>query len=370
MEREAEAMVDRHSLIARFAITLCVAMLSACREDKSTGEEFPPMANDNPPGASVDAKATAAALGRGVNFDRMFEWTTVGMNLPIADQLIAKARGAGFTSLRLPIRWSNYAQATAPYTIDPIFFAQVEGVVDEALAAGLYVIVNMHHHRQLDGDALDRGEIAVDEAVLHVRFLTMWKQIAKRFRYKSDRLLFEIYNEPHGQLTDMRWNDLIARATNTIRQTNPNRIVVIGSTVWNTAGALAHLRLPNDPNLIVTIHNYEPFLFTHQGAEWMSPPFPTGVTCCSVEQQAQIVAPLDVAKSWSDTNRYPILLGEFGAYETGAMESRVNFTRYMRDAAEARGMSWTYWEFSTGFGVYDIPTDTWRTDLLNALLGN
>jgi hypothetical protein len=42
----------------------------------------------------------------------------------------------------------------------------------------------------------------------------------------------------------------------------------------------------------------------------------------------------------------------------------------MRDAAEARGMSWTYWEFSTGVGVHDIPTDTWRTDLLNALLGN
>jgi endoglucanase len=198
----------------------------------------------------------------------------------------------------------------------------------------------------------------------------MWKQIAHRFKHKSDHLLFELYNEPHGRLTDAKWNDLIARALNTVRQTNPIRIVVIGSTVWNTAGALTGLRLPNDANLIVTIHNYEPFSFTHQGAAWISPVFPTGVTCCSTAQKTQITDPLDFAKSWSDTNGYPIFLGEFGAYQEGAMQSRVNFTRYMRDQAEARGMSWTYWEMASGFGVYDRSTDSWHTDLLNALTGN
>ena len=36
---------------------------------------------------------------------------------------------------------------------------------------------------------------------------------------------------------------------------------------------MAGLELPadsnQDPNLIVTIHNYEPFHFTHQGAGWV-----------------------------------------------------------------------------------------------------
>lgn len=168
----------------------------------------------------------------------------------------------------------------------------------------------------------------------------------------------------------MKWNDLIARAMNTIQQTNPNRIMVIGSTVWNRGGALMELRLPNDANLIVTLHNYEPFYFTHQGAYWLSPPFPTGVTCCSAEQQAQITAPLNVAESWSNENRYPIFIGEFGAYREGAMESRVNYARYMRDQAEARGMSWAYWEMASGFGVYNKDTQNWYADLLNALTGS
>jgi len=364
-------MSVRYTDLFRFAIAISLALLlSACPKDQIGLEDFPPMANDNPPGASPDALATASALGRGVNFDRMFEWTTVGEDFAGVDELIAKAQEGGFTSIRLPIRWSSHAEAAAPFTIDPLFFTQVESAVDRALAAGFYVVMNMHHHRQLDGDPLDGGEYAVAEGVVDVRFLSMWQQIARRYRNKSDRLVFELYNEPHGRLTDMKWNELIARALNTVRKSNPQRVVMIGSTWWNTAGTLAELRLPNDANLIVTIHNYEPFNFTHQGAAWISPPFPTGITCCSPEQQAQIVAPLDVAKSWSDANRYPIFVGEFGAYSTAAMESRVDFTRYARDQMEARGMTWAYWEMASGFGVYDNATHTWNVDLLNALTGN
>jgi endoglucanase len=36
---------------------------------------------------------------------------------------------------------------------------------------------------------------------------------------------------------------------------------------------------------------------------------------------------------------------------------------------EARGMSWTYWEFAAGFGVYDPQTLTFRQRLLDSLLG-
>jgi endoglucanase len=77
-----------------------------------------------------------------------------------------------------------------------------------------------------------------------------------------------------------------------------------------------------------------------------------------------------MAKAWSDARRYPIFLGEFGAYSKADMTSRVNFTRLVRDQAEARSISWSYWELAHGFGIYDPVAHLWRTPLKDALLGN
>jgi endoglucanase len=67
---------------------------------------------------------------------------------------------------------------------------------------------------------------------------------------------------------------------------------------------------------------------------------------------------------------YPIFLGEFGAYSKADMPSRVTFTRLMRDQAEARGFSWSYWELAAGFGAYDPVAHAWRAPLKDALLGH
>jgi endoglucanase len=364
----------------RALLPALLAVVSACGAftpvaatspgDGPSIEAFPPMPNDHPPGASRTALDTAGALGRGVNFGNMLEAPNEGdWGLTVRDEFIDVTARAGFAAVRLPVRWSSHAAVAAPFAIDPQFFDRVESVLNKLLAKGLYVVLDMHHYLQFDGDPLDEEEPAVDRAVVDVRFLSLWQQIAARFRGKSDHLLFELYNEPHGRLTPAMWNVLAAKALNVVRRSNPNRIVVIGPTDWNAAGALPSMRLPNDANVIVTVHNYEPFEFTHQGADWVSPVLPTGVRCCDAAQQAAAIAPLTMAKAWSDANRYPIFLGEFGAYSKGDMRSRVAFTRLVRDQAEARGMSWSYWELASGFGAYDPVAHAWRAPLRDALLG-
>ena len=331
---------------------------------------FPPVASGAPPGASANAIATAASIGRGVNFGNMLEAPTEGAwGLSVTDDFIAKAAAAGFTSVRLPVRWSNHAAVDPPYTIDPKFLTHVDSIVDKLLAKGIVVVLNMHHYRQLDGDRLDQGELAVDARAVDVRFLMLWEQIATRFQGKDARLIFEPYNEPHGRLTGEPWNVLVARALGVIRKTNPTRVVVIGPTSWNSASDLRLLKLPNDANLIATIHDYDPFTFTHQGAEWVTPTLPTGVTCCSTAQVAALTAPLDIARDWAAARHYPMYVGEFGSYNKADLASRINFDRTIRAAMESRGMSWTYWEFAAGFGVYDPATLTFRQSLLDSLLG-
>ncbi|NUQ20926.1 MAG: glycoside hydrolase family 5 protein [Gemmatimonadaceae bacterium] len=331
---------------------------------------YPPLPNDAPPGASSAALAAAASIGRGVNFGNMLEAPTEGAwGIRVTDEFIDEAAAAGFASVRLPVRWSNHASVDPPYTIDPAFLAHVDSIVDKLLAKNLVVVLNMHHYRQLDGDRLDAGEAAVDARAVDVRFVMLWQQIAARFAGKSARLLFEPYNEPHGRLNGEPWNVLVARTLGVIRKTNPTRVVVIGPTSWNSASDLALLKMPNDANLVATIHDYNPFTFTHQGAEWVNPVLPTGVTCCSAAQVAEMTQPLDAAKRWSDAHHYPVYVGEFGAYSKADEASRVTFDRTMRAAMESRGMTWTYWEFAAGFGVYDPAAHAFRQNLLDSLLG-
>ena len=65
----------------------------------------------------------------------------------------------------------------------------------------------------------------------------------------------------------------------------------------------------------------------------------------------------------------PLNLGEFGVYSTADMESRARWTGFVRKEAERIGISFTYWEFCSSFGIYDPIKNTFRNELVEALLG-
>jgi len=71
---------------------------------------------------------------------------------------------------------------------------------------------------------------------------------------------------------------------------------------------------------------------------------------------------------WAQRHKVRILLGEFGAYSKADMDSRVRWTEFVRSEAERHGFAWAYWEFASGFGVYDPDAKVWREDLLEALI--
>jgi len=332
--------------------------------------DFPPMPTGPAPGASAAARAAAASFGRGINFGNMLDAPREGdWGLRVEDRFIALVGESGFCgSVRLPVRWSNHAAADAAAAIEPAFMARVEGVVSRLLARGVNVVLNMHHYRQLDGDKPDPGERPVEPAVVQVRLLSMWRQIAERFAGQGPRLVFEIYNEPHGTL-EPHWNDLFSRALRVVRASNPTRPVVVGPTHWNAAIHLPRLVLPSDPGLILTVHHYEPFDFTHQGAEWVEPRRPLGLGCCDAAQVQAIDSPLTLAAEDAKRRGYPMFVGEFGAYGQAPAAARLRYLRLVRDAMERRGLPWFYWELAAGFGVYDPMAGRFREPELQALFG-
>jgi endoglucanase len=331
---------------------------------------YPPSDAGPAPGASAEATARAASLGRGVNFGNMLEAPREGdWGLRVEDAFIELVSRAGFAAhVRLPVRWSNHASGEAEAIIDPRFFDRVDGVVNGLLARGLTVVLDMHHYRQLEAHALDRGEAAVAPEVVEPRFYAMWQQISAHYAAFGPRLLFEPYNEPSGAM-NAAWNDQLSRVVRVIRRSNPTRVLIVGPNHWNSADSLQQLVLPPDANLILTVHQYEPFDFTHQGADWVEPPRPTGVDCCDANQQRTVVAKLDLAQREAQRMGYPVYVGEFGAILKAPPAARVRFLRFMREQMAERRMSWSYWELAAGFGVYDPAAKALRADMFEALFG-
>ena len=316
----------------------------------------------NCPAAADLAAEANARLGRGLNLGNALEAPREGeWGLVLEEAYFEEIREAGFDSVRIPIRWSTHAESEAPYTIDPEFFDRVDWAIDQALSRGLNAVVNFHHIEELYEDPDSSRD----------RFLALWRQVAGRYRDRPEALYFEILNEPHGNLDADAWNELLPEALAVIRESNPDRFVIVGPAQWNNYRALDALRLPEDDRrLIATFHYYDPFRFTHQGASWVENSEPwLGTTWTGTpEQRREVTEAFDRAASWGREKARPIYLGEFGAYSRADLESRARWTAFIAREAERRGFSWAYWEFGSGFGAYDREAGRWRPELLNALI--
>jgi endoglucanase len=320
--------------------------------------------------AAVSARTCVLAhsLGRGVNLGNMLEAPREGDWGVKAEPALIDLAARNFQTVRVPVRWSNHAAPTADATIDEAFARRVDEVVDRLLARGVNVILNVHHYNQLTGTPLHPREFAVEPAVLETRFLNLWRQIATRYQHRSERLVFELLNEPNTRLNGAPWNKLAAEALTVVRASNPTRAVIIGPGEWNNAKELMRLRLPRDKNLIAAVHTYEPYKFTHQGVSWRKDLL-TGVRCCDARQREEVVDALELARKWNRGSGVPVHLGEFGAHSAGDVTSRANWARLVRDEAEQRGIGWAWWEMASDFsGVYSPENGGWVEPIRRALL--
>ena len=255
-------------------------------------------------------------------------------------------KAAGFRTVRIPVRWSAHADESPPYVIDPAFLSRVHHVVDLATAAGLNVILNDH-----DYDALDSAPEANAP-----RLAGLWRQIARSFAGAPANVWFEIENEPHDKFTNVNLMAVFKPALTAIRETNPTRPVLIGGEGWSGINSLATLPMPDDPNVAPTFHYYDPFAFTHQGANWVGPhPPPMGRTYGSAADKVLLDQDLQKVRDYmARSGRVPIL-GEYGAQDDPRVpvEQRIRFYRTISTAFASIGIQSCAWGYRVGFRLRD-----------------
>jgi endoglucanase len=328
-----------------------------------SNDSLHPMGPDdtNPP-TGLNSYTVNTKLGRGMNLGNALEAPNEGdWSVVLQSEYFDLIKSAGFSSVRIPIRWSTHAAADSPYTISRSFFDRVDWAIGQAFAQKLPVVINIHHYEEIMQTPAGHKE----------RFLALWSQIADHYKNYSGDLVFEILNEPNTGLTVELWNQYLSEAITAIRQTNPGRTLMVGPANWYSITTLSSLALPaDDRNLIVSVHYYSPFAFTHQGAEWVAGSnawLGTTWQGTAVEKQA-VIGDLSAAASWGAAHDWPINVGEFGAYSKADIASRARWTDFVARTAESKNMSWHYWEFIAGFGAYNGAANAWNPSLLTALI--
>ena len=310
----------------------------------------------------TDAFEMNDRIGRGVNLGNALEGPREGdWGVTLQEEYFQLIADRGFDSVRIPIRWSTHAANETPYTIDPSFFERIDWAVQNALTRDLVAVINFHHYEEIFSDPSGHEE----------RFLELWQQVAAHYQDYPQELIFEILNEPHDKLNTIAWNSLLMKTLNKIRETNPERIIIIGPPKWNAVNQLSYLDLPEDDrNIIVTFHYYEPHHFTHQGAEWAEGSDAwLGLTWDGTQsQENDVITAMDGAKVWAERHDRPLYMGEFGAYSKADIDSRARWTAFVAQSASERGISWAYWEFCAGFGIYEPDLKIWMNPLVEALL--
>jgi endoglucanase len=271
----------------------------------------------------------------------------------------AEIRRAGFDFVRVNLQ--AFRHMDDQNRLDPVWLAKLDDVVREAQKAGLGLILDEH----------DFNLCSEDVALCRAKLPAFWRQVAPRYAKAPRNVAFELLNEPHDKLDAATWNALFANLLSIVRETNSTRVVVVGPTNWNSLRELPNLKLPDDPDLLVTYHYYDPFQFTHQGASWAGDVKNLhGISWGTPENRAAIKADFDKVSAWAAANRRPILLGEFGVYDKSGtpIDLRAAWTRTVRSEAERHGFGWAYWQFEGDFVVWDMEHQRWVEPIKNALL--
>ena len=352
----------------------------------TTGPEGPePFVSGVPP-------AAAAHFTKGINLGNRLEAPNEGDwggTIQAEDFPFIAARG--FDHVRIPIRFSGHALAASPYTIDAAFFGRVDMVLDQAAAAHLAVVMDMHAY----------DDLASNVAAERDRFVALWTQIAARYQSRPDTVAFELLNEPNTQL-DTTWNDVMLPAIQAIRATNPRRLLIVDSVFWADPTKLSMLTLPDDANIMASIHLYEPKLFTFQGQDWIGaaflttgvifpgpPPTPiepvqaakdaawanqwfidynTKPAATNPSGPATVAAQIALIAAYRQSQGRTVYNGEWGPQDGGALDSRVRLVTEVRQQCESAGIGWAIWEDPVNMNLFDSGAGTWLTEIIDALL--
>ena len=318
----------------------------------------------------------AYAFKRGINISHWLSQNSAvhpyGATSWFGEEDVTWIAAQGFDHIRLPV---DVRSCLAPDgSLDPAKIKPIRDTIAWARPRGLGVVLDAHFLPGADFNAVGGDKRVYTDPVLLEKVAGVWRDLARLFAGEGDYLRFEILNEPVAD-ENRQLNPFMARMLAAIRESNPTRIVYVTSNRWSQFSTVPDVVLPDDSHIALTIHNYEPLVFTHQRAPWVGlddqlapvafpgvvPDLAGHVTAHRHDfgkagdklTVAQVTAAFDKVAAWVQQHRpgLEVYVGEFGVYKTADAQSQRNWLATIVHECRQRGWGWAAWDYKGGFAV-------------------
>ena len=304
--------------------------------------------------AATAAQSVADAMQPGWNLGNSFDAVgtdeTAWGNPVVSQALLTNIKAQGFNSIRIPATWGQHEGAAPSYTIDATFLARVQTVVDQAIAANLYVVLDVHH----DSWQWVTNMPSQHDTVL-AQFNATWTQLAAAFKTRSSKLILEPINEQSftgssGDAQSYQLMDELNRSFYSIVRgsggTNATRPLLLPTLYTNgdqaRLDALAStVTALNDPNILTTIHYYGYWPFSTNIA---------GTTTFDATTQQDLTDAFDRAYNTFIAKGIPVVIGEYGLLgfdkNTGTIEQgeKLKYFEFFGYYAKYRNITTMLWD--------------------------
>lgn len=287
---------------------------------------------------------------------------------PLTDADFELFKTLGFKSIRLPVAFLYFESKGIP--VENVLI-RIDKVVKQCHVYGIKLIIDYHYGELNDNNYLTQTP----------KIIKLWALLAKRYINESpDNLFFELYNEP-PHMSPAIWKDAAYNMVTAIRKIDKRRTLIVGASNFNSIYELSRTVRMADENIIYTFHFYEPFLFTHQGADWVGDqvattgvPFPySAENFPAINPKAKgtwgetnyyqyrndgnepsLTDKLMIVKKWGNKFDVPIICGEYGAYNKYAgQDSRCRYIKAMRKALKALNIPGIMWDYNGNFSIFN-----------------
>lgn len=307
--------------------------------------------------ANEKEQPAQAVLPRWKGFNLTYFFTEGRSEEPVEDDF-RWMRDWGFNFVRLPMSYRVWTNPNDWYDVKEEMVERIDQVVDWGQKYGLHVSLNFHRGPGYCVNPPEEKLSLWKKAEAQKAFCWHWKMFARRYKgIDSRKLSFDLINEPRKPNQSMTREDyerVVRAATNTIRDIDPGRYVIIDGLRWGREPVSEVV----DLGVGQSTRGYDPMQISHYKASWVNGdrfpepvwPDPEGTAHNWDRQRLE-----ELYQPWFDLARKGIGVhcGECGCYNKTPHSVFLAWFRDVLEILTAQNVGYALWNFRGSFGVLD-----------------